>query len=411
MSLSYFQAIRRFETDVWLFYGFWLTIGVSYFGIYAVVFNLYLVRLGYGPEFIGLVQGFVFLGLSVFCIPAGWLGKRFGPRRMLIVGTGLSIPFYTAIPLSEIIPSAYRAAWIFLSYGSLGVTFSLIVVNSIPFLMGLTGEEERSHAFSVLNSVRRLSGFAGNLLAGILPGLISVALGVSLNDPPVLCCVQLILLLFTRKQKVVKQEKTEVKQSKAPIQLIVLFSVINLLWIAGTWSTRTFFNVYMDTDLMASTALIGALVAVGQLLSGLAALLSPFLVKSLGRFRTLVLVFLGFALSQALLAFIPLWAIAGFGFIGVYALFGIAQPVFVVYSQESITPEWRPVMAGYNSMAWGAGTSALVFGGGYVVAAYGYSSLFSIGMIMAAASALIFFYYFRTPRGEYARISSQNTGE
>lgn len=420
MSLSFFQTIRRFKADVWLYFGFWTAIGVSYFGIYAVVFNLYLVRLGYGSEFIGLVQGFIFLGFSIFCVPAGWLGKRYGPRRMLIISTVLSIPCYAAIPLSEIIPSIYRSAWIFVSYGSLGILFSLIVVNSIPFLMGITSEKERGHAFSVVNAVRRFSGFAGSLIAGVLPGLFAVALGASLDEPTpyryplfvpsVLCCVQLVLILFTRKEKVVKQEKAEAKHGKAPVQLIMLFSIINLLWMSGTWSTRTFFNVYMDADLLVSIALIGTLVAVGQLFSGLAALLTPVVVKRLGGFYTLVLAFMGIALSQAVLVFIPHWVAAGIGFLGVYAFMGIAQPAFTVYSQESIKPKWRPIMAGYNSMSWGVGTSALVFGGGYIAAAYGYRSLFSIGMIMAAASALLCFAYFRTPRGECA-TSQQSDNE
>ena len=420
MSLSFFQTIRRFKADVWLYFGFWATIGISYFGIYAVVFNLYLLRLGNGSEFIGLVQGFVFLGLSVFCVPAGWLGKRFGPRRTLIVSTVLSIPCYAAIPLSEIVPSIYRSAWIFASYGSLGILFAPIVVNSIPFLMGLTSEKERGHAFSVVNAVRRFSGFAGGLIAGLLPGLFAVALGASLDESPpyryplfipsILCCVQLVFLLFTRKEKVVKQEKAKVKHGKAPAKLIVLFSIINLLWLSGSWSTRTFFNVYMDTDLLVSIALIGTLVAVGQLSSGFAALLTPVVVKGLGRFYTLVLAFVGIALSQAVLVFIPHWVAAGIGFLGVYTFLGIAQPAFTVYSQESIKPEWQPIMAGYNSMSWGVGTSALIFGGGYIAAAYGYRSLFAIGMFMAAASALLFFACFRTPRGECA-TSQQSDNE
>ena len=416
LSLSFFQAIRRFKADAWLYYGFWVAIGLSYFGIYAVLFNLYLLRLGYGSEFIGLVQGFVFLGFSIFCVPAGWLGKRFGPRRMLIVSTVLCIPCYAAIPLSEIIPSIYRSAWIFVSYGSLGTLFSLIVVNSVPFLMSLTSKEERAHAFSVLNAARRFSGFAGSLISGMLPGLFAVALGASLDEPApyryplfipsILCCIQLVLLLFTRKEKITKQETAEAKRGKAPVMLIVIFSIINLLWLSGSWSTRTFFNVYMDTDLLVSVALIGTLVAVAQLLSGLASLLMPVIMKSLGRFYTLVLACLGIALSQAVLVFIPHWVAAGIGFLGVYAFLGIAQPAFTVYSQESIKPEWRPIMAGYNSMSWGVGTSALIFGGGYIAAAYGYRSLFSIGIVMAVASALLFFAYFRKPRGEYTRIST-----
>jgi hypothetical protein len=53
-------------------------IGMGYLGIYVVLFNLYLARLGYGAEFIGLVNGLAVLTYALLCVPAGLLGKQWG---------------------------------------------------------------------------------------------------------------------------------------------------------------------------------------------------------------------------------------------------------------------------------------------------------------------------------------------
>ena len=81
MRSSYLEAVRRLDRDVWLIIFFRVTLGVCFIGIYSVVFNLYLLRLGYGSEFIGLVQGIVFLGMSAFSLLSGWMGRRFGSHR------------------------------------------------------------------------------------------------------------------------------------------------------------------------------------------------------------------------------------------------------------------------------------------------------------------------------------------
>jgi MFS family permease len=411
---GYLATLGRFRRDVWLYYAFWIGFAVYFFGIYAVIFNLYLVRLGYGPEYVGTVQGLVFLGMSIFCVPAGWLGKRFGPRRMLIASSLLFVPNTLAIASAEFVPIAWRDLWIAGNYGLSGVLGSNIVVNSIPFLMGLTNPQERGHAFAVLNAVRRLSGFVGSLIAGALPGMFATILRVPLTDPapyryplfipPVLHVVGSVLLLSTREPEVSHEQKETVAVGRPPFGLICSLSFVFLLWMAGTWSARTFFNVYMDTSLLASTPLIGALLAAGQLLSGLTALATPLVEKALGRFRLLVILFMGFAAGQAILGFLPFQAAAAIGFVAIYALFGIADPVYTVYIQEIVAAEWRPIMAGYSSMAWGLGTSALIFGGGYIAAARGYRSLFNLGMIMAALCAAIFYLFFRVPRGEYRKV-------
>jgi hypothetical protein len=59
-------------------------------------------------------------------------------------------------------------------------------------------------------------------------------------------------------------------------------------------------------------------------------------------------------------------------------------------------------MSGAMNMAGGLGGAAMAFGGGYVIARAGFRPLFLAGACTMAAGALIFYVYFRLPRGELA---------
>jgi predicted MFS family arabinose efflux permease len=108
------------------------------------------------------------------------------------------------------------------------------------------------------------------------------------------------------------------------------------------------------------------------------------------------------ALSLLPLALISHWGAVGLGFMGVAALASIARPAITVTQQEIVSPIWWAAMSGATTMAAGLSWSAVAFGGGYVITALGYRSLFLIGAGLTAAGALLFWAYFRVPRGELA---------
>ena len=74
MLHTYIQAVRLFNRYVRLFLVSATLFGFAVFGgIYPILLNLYLLRLGYGPEFIGLLDASVCSALlSSACRPAPW---------------------------------------------------------------------------------------------------------------------------------------------------------------------------------------------------------------------------------------------------------------------------------------------------------------------------------------------------
>jgi predicted MFS family arabinose efflux permease len=172
-----------------------------------------------------------------------------------------------------------------------------------------------------------------------------------------------------------------------------MLTLVMLLRTAGEWVMRIFFNIYLDTALHASTALIGALGAAGQLL-GIAALAVPLLLMRWGSVRTIGWGTVGMACTFLPLILISQWAGVGLGFMGMVALTSLTSPAFAVFSQESVSPRWRTTVASATTLAFGGSIAAMAFGGGYLIVAVGYQVLFLVSAGLTLVGALLFFVYF-----------------
>jgi MFS family permease len=412
MVANYLNALRRFSRDVRLYLLITSLIGFSVFGgIYSVLFNLYLLRMGYGPEFVGLVNASGLLAIVAFSLPAGTLSGRWGTRRMMIAGLCLMVTGYglSPLPMPAFAPDAAQRTWILAANLLGGLGIATYLVNGSPFMMGATGPEERAHAFSMQGALSPLAGFAGSLVGGWLPGVLAPALGVSLDGPApyryalliatVAMSPAVLAMLATRETGPARTEETATPAGPAPYGLIALMALVVLLQAAGEGAARTFFNVYLDAQLHVPTPQIGALFAVGQLLAAPAALTAPLLMARWGRGRTYVLASLGVALSLLPLALVPHWSAAGLGFVGLIALASIARPIVIIYQQEAVSPAWRSAMASGTTMGVGLSWFATALGGGHAIAALGYPSLFLTGAALTTSGALLFWAHLRASRG------------
>ena len=414
MFSTYFHILRLFSRDVWMYMITAALFGLSYFGFMTVLLNLYLLRLGYGPAFIGLVNGSTALAFAASSLPAGAIGSRWGYRRAVIVGVFFVSAGATLLPFAEFLPAAGRDAGVLITRLLSGLGFALYFVNSNPYLVAATQPKERTHVFSMQVGLLPLAGFLGSLIAGVLPGYFASMLNLSPDHPAPfryalilagLLLFPAIIVLFTTQDVIptrrVAPDDPEPKSSAAPYLLIAFLAVAGLLRMSGEGAARTFFNVYLDTDLGVSTTRIGLLTAFGQLLAAPAAMAAPLLVLRTGKVPAIVLSTLGTAGSLLFMAFIPHWAGVGFGFMGVIGMRAITQSVASVVQMEIVPPEWRGVTSGIISMAMGLGFTSMALGGGYIIPVFGYRGLFLTATGLVTVSSLLFWAYFRTPRGEY----------
>ncbi|MGD8489449.1 MAG: MFS transporter [Anaerolineae bacterium] len=426
MSATYVRMLRLFSRDLRLFLVTAVLVGLAWDGVRAVLFNLYLLRLGYGPESVGVVNSAGALVFGLVCPLAGAMGTRWGSRQVLIVGMGVLAAGFGLLPVVEYLPEAWRMAWLLATSMLTYLGFALYLVNGLPFLMAVTGAEERNYAFSVHMALAPLAAFAGSLLGGWLPGILARGLGLSLAEaapyryPLLLAAVLLVpgvlVMLPTRSgdgppvPRLTGQE-LEGRASSIPWGLLVIIGLIMALRFGGRGTVTTFFNVYMDEGLGVPTALIGILSAAGQLLSVPAALAAPLLVVRWGNPRIVSWGMIGMALLLLPLALVPQWAAAGLGFVSSTALFSVTVGPIRVFSQELVAPRWRASMASAFMMGAGLAFSMVSLAGGYAIVALGYRAVFLAAAGLAAAGGLLFFAYFHVPRGEMSPPSPLNIVE
>jgi MFS family permease len=414
---TYLQALRLFCRDLRLFLVTAALVGLAWDGMRTVLLNLYLLRLGYGPESVGLINGVGALAFALFCPLAGTLGTRWGSRNMLIAGLGLLTTGFLLLPLVEFLAGDWRTAWLLATAIVTYLGLAVYLVNGLPFLMGATGPEERNHAFSVHMALAPMAAFLGSLVAGLLPGIFATLLGVSLEEAapyrfPLLLAAFLLLpgvLVLLRTQSgngqqasATSSSASEAKASPAPVLLIVAIAIIMAFRFGGRGGVATFFNVYMDEGLGVPTALIGALTATGQLLSVPGALAAPLLIARWGNVRTIFWGTMGMALCTLPLALVPHWTAAGAGFVSSTVFFAMTTGPMRVFSQELVAPRWRATIASAFMMGAGLAFSIASLLGGYAIVNFGYGLLFLTGAALIAAGGLIFWFFFRIPRGEFA---------
>ncbi len=405
---QYLRAMVNLDRDVRLVLVAEGAIGLTVFGgVYSVLLNLYLLRMGFGTAQIGLVNGMGYFALGVFSLAAGAVGAWLTTRRAMLLGVAVTAASLLLLPLADMLSQQARLKWVLGTYLAAWMGLALYYVNVNPYVMAATTADTRTHAFSARFAIAPLAAFVGSILGGVLPGVFAGALRLSLNEPAayryplivaaVLFAPAALVLVWLRNRDKQKDDgadsaraaSTGTAGSQAAMLAIVLLSAFSLLQGQGEGMGRTFFNVYLDKELRAAPSLIGSLSAMGQLLAAAAALLAPTLSR---RWGPLPVVVGGTAVKiLALLSFalVTHWGGAGVGFAALVAASAVARPAFIVLHQSAVGPTRRPAISGATTMAASVAFFTASYGGGLLLSAWGFRSVFVLGAAIMACAALL----------------------
>lgn len=382
----------------------WALLGFSYFGIQTVLQNLYLLRLGYGTEFIGVLIGSGQVLWAVCALPAGYVGRRFGLRRAILAGWILSGLGNSLVVFVEFVPPEWRMPWLFFWWGLSWVGAALNSVNNIPYVMAVASPEERNYAFAAQQGIQSLMAFVGSLVAGLLPGTIAAVVGPGDSLAPFrytlwlvplgYALIVLVIVGIEPAAEPVHQQRSA-NADKAPLGLFALFVIVVFLQTTGDGSLRAFFNVYLDRGLGVSTAQIGSVMGLAQLLPVIGAILAPRVLSALGPARAYGAAALAGGLFIVVVALVPNWLVAAAAYTGAMTVFSIAGPARNVFSQQLVVPRWRTTSAALSTIGLATGWAATAMAGGYAIAMVGFPGLFGASALLAATSAMTTLLYLR----------------
>ncbi len=401
MLRDYWRVVRGFERSIVLWLAAWAFIGFAYFGIQSVLLNLYLLRLGFGTEFIGVLIGSGQLVWAALALPAGIVGSRIGLRQAMVASLVLIAACTGLLLAVEALPREVWVYWLFGCWIAMWVGAALWTVNTTPYLMAVASPEERNYAFSAQLAILSAAALFGSLVAGVLPGALASWLGGSLAESapyrwvlllvPPMYLFAALLLSRAKMTAPTRDETRSAARSRPPVYLFLLFGLVIFLERWGEGSVRAFFNVYLDSALRVDTVQIGVLLGVAQVVPIFAALVSPALLARAGPAGAYVLACVGQTGALLLLGASPMLAGASLGFVGVMTTVGLVGPAMTLLSQESVMPRWRTTMSAVNTIGQALGWAIAAAAGGYLVASIGFGGMFFVGGIFALASGALVF--------------------
>jgi MFS family permease len=392
-------AIGQLHRDVRLLILMSGLMAISFFGIQNLVKVLYVLRLGYGLEYIGLFNATGALTYMAMSLPSGAIGHRFGIRTAMRAGGMITVLGMILLPLTELASGWLQAALPILSQMVLVAGWSLFGINSVPAMMGLTTPQTRSQAYALNSVFRGLGTFIGTVVGGFLPGLFVVMIGSGLEQPApyrwslwVGAALGLAGLIPSLRLGYIESKAMGIRDEDAgpfPVRWVTLLVIYSFL-VHGSFATcQAFCNAYMDTDLRLSPSVIGLIGGAGQFVAMLTPLLVPGLVLRYGNRWMLMLTAFGMSISLAPLVFFHHWLAVAVGRTGMMALDGMWQPALQVVQMESVVARWRSLAYGLFSMMLGLTFAIVSLSGGVISAVWGYRSLFLFGIVASVAGAVV----------------------
>jgi len=395
------NGIRSLNSETWYILAGWFLFQFSFFGLWYTLFNLYLLRLGYSARFIGTIGGGALLIFALMCVPAGLLGARYGSRRTMIIGLLICLSFRTLLLAGPSGQNSLGTAWLLTAYFCSALGSSIYMVNSVPALSAATNEQTRGVAFSAYTAAAGLGTFTGSLVGGIVPGVASRVSGGGLADPGpyrgALFLVPLLMLASAALATCVRGEALErttgsepsVPAQAKPWSLIIGMALVWLLFQAARGPVFSFYNVYLDRGLGVPVSMIGSVMAFANLVSIPAILAAPVMAKRVGRVPLVKISMLAVAAGCLLLSVQNRWTAAAAYAVILVAL-GVAGATYTPLSQDAVGKPHRAVMSGFINHTSALGMTVMTFGGGVIIDALGFKSLFLCAAALPVLSIALY---------------------
>ncbi|MGH2347019.1 MAG: MFS transporter [Chloroflexota bacterium] len=374
-------------------------------GIFGVLFNLYLIALGYSVAFIGLLAALSTVGQAAVSLVLGPLLRAWPTRTVMAGATALVTATMAA---SAIFTQAVPLAVLTLLQGA---AFSAAIIPSSPFIMEQATVERRPHLFSAYMASTSLGSMVGALISGLLPaiaGMLSVLRGhVVIQDRLGLLLGAVITAVGVWSLGRITGERVEpdsagdtppitesgpVDEDERRRDVLAMMAATACIALS-LGLVYPLFNVYFATVHHASTASIGILYAASGMFCTAGAMLGPLA----GRWGTLrgLVAFRAQSAPLLLLFWLhPGSAIAFGAYIGRNILGQITGTLENNFTMERVPASLRAAVANWRTFSFNVGWTAGSLVGGAVVARYGFDPVFVASAVLTMAGTFTWYHRF-----------------
>ena len=407
----------RFSRNFWVYWtgGMVWSLGLMAF---FLIYNLYLVDLGFDEAMVGRVSAAFTLGSLAATLPTGWLISQLGPKRVILASAGLT-GFTLLGRVLFISPQAVQSM-AFVNGACIGAW----IVSAPPFITHSTAPEARSWAFSLWHGTSIGTGVVAGLLVGFLSGHSRVLLGGAFSAGPlekrtlllagstVALVATLILLLLNdvqlnRPLSPVPPKSTRKGLFISPNRSFMWrMLVVLVLWSIFVGSFPPFFNVFFYRHYHQPLTSISWIFSFSQLCQISAVFCMPVLVSRLGRSRAIPTTQLLSALVLPALAVAPYTMVAGAMYV-VYLCFQVmTEPALENFIMDSVSEEERPKISSLRYLTFFLVQAIAVWLSGQAIARLGYSVVLPLIASVGIMASMSFYWLLHRHSERWTRISS-----
>jgi MFS family permease len=395
---SYIRALSSFNVNIKLLLLRTIIMGL-YAGIYGIIFNLYILDMGYRADFLGLLLSVSLLTSSVMSIPAGILCDRFDRRKLMLVSSVLSVA--TVVPIF-ILHSPYALLLFSALYG----VFSAISAVCLTPVLAENCDRETVHVFSMNASLGWIASVVGCAVGGIVPGLWA-GYFASGNSYRLTLLSSLVLLLagciFLGLMKAGKSCPVRTARKRMPFSLkdlrpsgmVLKFTLTSVTFGVASGMIVPYFNIYFMKVINMGVLEIGLTSAAAGAFMVVGFILTPYLASKIGKVRSAVVSKILSAPFLILMAITTDFALVAIGYVAYMFLINMAGPATTSFQMEQIRPQEQGYAVGLMSTGSCLAVSASSFISGVLIANGNFLVPFLLTCAGYLATAALLYYYFK----------------
>lgn len=356
---------------------------------FFLLYNLFLLDLGYRENVLGQVAGAFTAGSLVAVLPAAAVVRRLGLKRALltcVAGASVMCVMRSVLPGQlALMVSAFAG----------GAFFSLWAVANSPTVAALVTETARPAAFSMIFGSGISIGVLAGLIGGRLPGWVArVGLATSPAHAKQFvllaasACAAMALWPLARLR--IDSPAASEKRTYPKGAFLTRFLLAMGVWSFATGLFNPLFNAYFSRELSMSVERIGTVFSMAQAAQAAAILAAPLVLRRLGLTRGVAIMQLASALALALLA--PTHgALAAAVLYGGYVSFQyMSEPGIYSSLMNHVAANERGGASALNFLVIFVAQAIAATSAGAVVARFGYAPMLMSAAAIAAVAGVLF---------------------
>jgi MFS family permease len=401
-----FNQIRSLNRSAKLFFLATMIDGAFYSG-WILFFNLYILKAGFDLEFLGLINAVPVISALVFGIPMGMISDRIGRKPSMLIG-------FIIATLTMILLVLYPEPWFMILMAAVwGGAGQLYGLSRTPFMMEVSNKANRDLVFSIGFALFPLASTFGNAMFGQFPKFFTNLLDLGENNllayeivlisSALLSLLSMIPIAMIRKPDAKPEvEADEIpghkRQSIWPVvkdPTTIKLAIPELTLAFGAAMIVPFFNVFFTLEHGLDSESLGWTFSLLSLLTGIACLIGPRLVKKMGgtiKFLSITLA-LG-VICFAVIGFSPITWLVMISFLIRGSVVNMGMPLFDAFSMEQVAEKRQGLVNSIRLWAWNVGWAAGLFISGIVQKKFGFSPIFIAVIILYIISISLILMFF-----------------